>query len=436
MEIISQIPALLRVFIVFGLILVAIRFRLSLGTAFFLGAVVLGTVFAVPPGVMARSMITSVVAPKTFALSLIVSLILVLSQSMEMTGQMGRMLRQFQGVITSPRLNLLIFPALIGLLPMPGGAVFSAPMVKNAGGRFELSPAQLSYVNYWFRHIWEYWWPLYPSVLIIPALAHIDLWKFMAFACPLTVVVTMAGYVPLRRLREVTVEPRDRSTDGRSMGSFVREITPIAMVIVLGLVLGAFLAVILPPESPLAGIEKETGLIVALVLAIGWVWRCNRLSRKECLDIVLSPHVLRMVMMVVAILAFKGMLEDSGAIEDISRDLLRWGIPLVSVAVLLPFIVGGVVGLTLAFVGTTFPILIGLIHAGGHESALLGYLMMGFASGFAGVLMSPLHLCLLLTNQYFGTTLSTLYRYLWIPCGVLVLSSVIYFWLFRWIVVS
>ena len=85
---------------------------------------------------------------------------------MELAGQMQRLLENFRGLITNIRINLIIFPALIGLLPMPGGAIFSAPMVKDLGRKSGFSGDKLSFVNYWFRHIWEYCWPLYPGVLL------------------------------------------------------------------------------------------------------------------------------------------------------------------------------------------------------------------------------------------------------------------------------
>ena len=63
----------------------------------------------------------------------------------------------------------------------------------------------------------------------------------------------------------------------------------------------------------------------------------------------------------------------------------------------LPFIVGLLTGLTVGFVGATFPIITAMM--GGHPDP--GAVTFAFASGFAGVMLSPTHLCLLLTVQYF-----------------------------------
>ena len=80
-------------------------------------------------------------------------------------------------------------------------------------------------------------------------------------------------------------------------------------------------------------------------------------------------------------------------------------IPLLPVLFLLPFISGILTGLTVGFVGSTFPLLWGLEHAQG-----LGAMSFAFAAGYVGVLLSPVHLCLILTREYFGANMSTIYR--------------------------
>jgi hypothetical protein len=117
---------------VFILVLICIRKKLSLGNAFILGAIFLSVLFGFKPLAMLKSMVASIIDPKTLSIAGIVSLILVLSNSMEAAGQMQRLLDSFRGLVSSPRLNLAILPALIGLLPMPGGAAFSANRSKPA----------------------------------------------------------------------------------------------------------------------------------------------------------------------------------------------------------------------------------------------------------------------------------------------------------------
>ncbi|HSO20363.1 MAG TPA: DUF401 family protein, partial [Desulfosarcina sp.] len=229
----DHIPAMLRILAVFAVVLFGIKKKLSLGSAFLIGSAVLGLLFAMSPVAILSALFSSLLHPKTLALAAVVCLILVLSHSMEAAGQMKRLLDRFQGVVRHPGLKLIVFPAIIGLLPMPGGAIFSAPMVKNLGERRGLSGAQLSYVNYWFRHIWEYWWPLYPGILLTTALAEVDLWHLVYFTLPLTLWAVAVGYWPLRGVALRREKPRDVP-----LGPFLKEVTPVLIVIVGGLGLG------------------------------------------------------------------------------------------------------------------------------------------------------------------------------------------------------
>jgi len=424
----NGIPAIVRVLAAFAAVLLAMRKRLSLGSAFLLGAVLLAVLFDIGFRPAAESMVRSVTDPKTLSLAVIVSLILVLSSSMERMGAMKRLLDGFRGLASNPRINLVVFPALIGLLPMPGGAVFSAPMVKQLGENSGLSTDQLSYVNYWFRHIWEYWWPLYPGVLLATTLSGVNLWSFVAFMCPLTAVALFAGYLPIRNLGSPV-----RSGNGASLSAvaaFAGELTPIAMVIFLGLGAGR----IFSHFAPLWPIAMESGLILALILSIVLTWKRCGAGRKEIFRLLTDRHILSMAYMVFAILIFKGMLEDTRAVAAVTGELLALGAPLVLAVVLLPFFVGGIVGITIAFVGSTFPILIPLIHSYGEGHFLMAYMMLALTSGFIGVLLSPLHLCLLLSNRYFGASMKAVYVHLRFPVLILALSVALYFTLVRWAV--
>lgn len=430
----SHIPAIWRLFLVFIIVLWFIRRKVTLGSSFLAGAVILGFSFGLPGHLMIRSMISSITHPKTLSLTAVVTGILILSHSMEAAGQMGRLLERFRGLIRSPRLKMIVFPAMIGLLPMPGGAVFSAPMVKTLGKRLALSSSQLSYINYWFRHIWEYWWPLYPGVLLTMTLAHLDLWFFVLFLSPLTVVALLAGYVPLRGLDFSAGRGEEDPAGPRpSMKPFLFELVPIMMVIILGIILGMVLSAVFRPFPPLAGIAKEAGLVLALIAAIGLVWRRNSFSASDKWKVIGKRQLPQMIYMVFAIFIFKGILEDSQAVGAISGELLKIGIPLMPISVIFPFLVGSVVGLTIGFVGTTFPVLIALINSFGENQYIPGYMMLALVSGFLGVLLSPLHLCLLLSNEYFSADLGEVYRYLWMPCLILLFAGISYFWLVRWL---
>ena len=427
MSIVEHIPAIVRVMIVFVLMLVCIRKEISLGNVFLLGAICLSALFGFKPLAMLKSMVASVLDPKTISIAGIVSLILILSSSMEIAGQMQRLLEKFRGLVSNPRLNLAVFPALIGLLPMPGGAAFSAPMVKELGMQSKLSGAQLSFVNYWYRHIWEHWWPLYPGVLLATVITDLSLPFIMLLMCPFTIIAVWLGYRVLKK-SEALGEART-SDPQASLRPFLKELVPIIIAIVPGLALGFVFSTVFP-NFPIA---KQSGLILALCMAIGWVWYENGTSKSRIRSTVLNIRLFKMIYMIAAILIFKGILTNSNAAAAVSQELVQMRVPLVLITVALPFLVGISSGIVIAFVGSALPILIPLIHSFGEAAFLPAYVMLILASGFTGILLSPLHLCFLLSNEHFDVSIGSVYKYLWWPCVLQIIASIIYFGFLHWL---
>jgi hypothetical protein len=115
-------------------------------------------------------------------------------------------------------------------------------------------------------------------------------------------------------------------------------------------------------------------------------------------------------------------MEQSGAVDHLPAYLSSLGIPVVLILFLLPFLVGLTTGVTIAYVGITFPLLLPLI-GGAHPD--LGMLAFAFAAGFAGVMFSPVHLCLVLTKDYFRSALTPIYRIMAVPEGLVVLVAAV-----------
>jgi len=316
MTLLFGIPATIRVIVVFILVLFLIRKRISLGNAFLVGSLVLSIFFGLKPGPIIDSVIKSITYPKTYSLAVIVSQILILSSSLEKSGQMRRLLENFKGLLSKPRLNLVLFPALIGLLPMPGGAVFSAPMVKELGARSDLNADKLSFTNYWFRHIWEFCWPLYPGILLAAVIANINLFSLVLVMLPATCLAAGLGFWTLKDLNGSENNRTDIIT-GKAAWPFILELVPILIVVIPGFLLGIVLSILFPSLS----VSKELGLIVSLFAAIGWVWTKNNTDAHQRWQLVSNKQIWNMIYLVLSILIFKGILEDSKAVSLIGNDL-------------------------------------------------------------------------------------------------------------------
>jgi len=416
MHFLFNISPLIKLVGIFIFVIVLIRKRLSLGVALSAGSISLGLWFRLSPWQIGASMVGSLAASRTYVLIVVVTLILILSHAMEKTGQMKRLLDSFTGISQNIRLNLALFPAIIGLLPMPGGAIFSAPMVHQVSLEETLTAETKTLINYWFRHIWEFCWPLYPGVLLTCALAGIDLGVFVLVQFPLTLFTAGIGYLML--LRSVAaLSQHVKAQSDRSITQFLTELMPILLVVGGAVFFGLLIYLASSPWPILKTVRKEIPLIAALVIGICWVWWKNRMKLADMQRVCWNPSLLSMMLVIAGVMVFQGVLEDSRAISEISRSLTSAHVPITLVVVALPFLVGGITGITVAFVGTTFPIIFSLLTNAGMLDHLLAYTVLAFCAGYCGVLLSPLHVCLVLTCAYFKTDLARVYPKLSLPCA-------------------
>jgi len=102
------------------------------------------------------------------------------------------------------------------------------------------------------------------------------------------------------------------------------------------------------------------------------------------------------------------MLEVTGAVSDIAYLLNFSFIPTPLIFFLIPFIVGILTGVTSASIGISFPILVGMLPYVNP----LKYILLAFLSGYLGVMVSPMHLCLVLTREYFNADWNKVYKYI------------------------
>ncbi|MDP3426140.1 MAG: DUF401 family protein, partial [Humidesulfovibrio sp.] len=176
----------------------------------------------------------------------------------------------------------------------------------------------------------------------------------------------------------------------------------------------------------------ELGIMAALGLAILCALAQNRVGPQFLAGVLRKAELYQLVALVVSILMFKDVIGASGAVEQLSRVASGPG-ALFALTLLLPFLVGAISGITVAFVGSTFPILLGILGAGAatglpaDNPQLIAYLVLGLFAGFTGVMISPLHVCFILSCQFFGVDMAQAWRRLVMPCALLLACGVAWF---------
>lgn len=400
---------LIIIIIIFAGILILNRFGLHLGVSLLAGAISLGIWTGMTPIELLTCLYESIINYQTLSLALIVWLIMVMSGIMEKSGHMKRLVSSFTGLTKDARVVGTVMSALIGLLPMPGGALFSAPLVGEALSRVNASPEHKTALNYWFRHIWEYWWPLYPGVILAIALLNTQTWRYMIFAAPLTLFSVAAGYFFIIRPMGRTGSNSESRISWQGLKEFIYEMMPIT-IIISSIIIITGLFGILSLIKPNISIPSLVPVIIGISGAIVWVCRSNRVAPSSLLSATLGKSNLTMIFLIISIMLLKGVMTDSGAVQGIRDELMTYGIPPILLILIMPFFSGFILGIAVGFVGASFPLIIPLIPA--HDTfTYLSYAVLAYTFGYMGMMLSPVHLCFLVTRDYFKAGIVGSYIY-------------------------
>ena len=371
--------------------------RLHLSLSLFAGSVVLAFWMGLGAYALTGIILTSAMNLQTIGILLIVWLIMVMSKIMKEAGQMDRLVASFSRLSGDPRTVGSVMTALIGLLPMPGGALFSAPMVDASLARLPVNKEQKTIINYWFRHIWEYWWPIFPGVILALALLKVETWIYISSMAPVTIISIGAGVLFILRPIRHTGQEETRQISWQAFRGFLKEIFPI-LIIIIFVLLQAVLKGVLAMAGLSFVLPGALAILPGLVAALIWVAASNHLPGYRIRAAVLDRGSVSLLLLIMAIMVFQGVLKESQAALQIRSELLAYEIPVALVIMLLPFIAGFITGIGVGFVGTSFPLIIPMFP----ENSLAGYLSsaaLAFTFGFMGMMLSPVHLCFLVTKD-------------------------------------
>ncbi|MEA2008688.1 MAG: DUF401 family protein [Chloroflexota bacterium] len=387
--------ALLKILIIFTGIIILLSRKWNLGLVLLIASVGVGLLFGYPLQKIGHDILLTSIAPLTLRLSLAVVLIMTLSELLRSSGSLKTLITALQDLIPNGRIVIASLPAFVGLLPMVGGAMFSAPMVDEVGEQMGIDQESKTFINYWFRHIWEYVSPVYPSVMLGAAMLGLSLPQLARATWPLSVAAVVVGiFFGLRDVPSRVQKNKPVKSDERSLRTLAESIWPIFLVIILSLALP---------------VDENIRLLLGLVITISLVLIFKHVPLRAIWTILRERIPWKTVVVVFGALIFREVLDNSGAVAAVSVELTNLHIPVVAVAFVVPFIAGLLTGLSFAAFSIGFPVVLPLVAPGGGAVAS-HWVVWLMAGGFLGVMFSPLHLCLSLTRVYFHAEWGPIYR--------------------------
>ena len=396
---------IIKLLVVIAVMIFLIRKKWHLEYVILLASLLIGVFFDLSPVQIGRNFILALIDPATLRLMGIIVLVYILSGVLRKVESLKDLTNSLQQLVKDYRLILAFIPALLGLIPMPAGAMFSAPMVKEIGDREGLTAEEKIFVNYWFRHIWEFVWPLFPGIILFAGLLEVEIQEVILIQFPLTIIAIIVGFIwEYKNLRKV-ITPINKKDILFNLKKLFFGVWPILLIIIL--VLGAKINLLLS---------------LAIVIFSLFILNINRLNLKMLKEIIRNDVDLGVVILIASIMIFQRILQVSGGIEIIPEVFTKLGVHPYIVLFGIPFFIGMMTGVTTAGLGIGLPILLPIII---HGEANLYFAMLAFTGNFIGVMISPMHLCLVVTQNYFKADMVKIYKMLILPLIIIVLSSLV-----------
>lgn len=391
----------IKIAAVFALVVLMLQRKINLGATLMTAALSLGLLFGMRPVSIIKQAGLTLADGGTLTLIAALILIMVLESVMRRSGMLGTMTDSIFLLQWNPKVLTAAIPAIIGFLPSAGGARFSAPLVDQAMTGSPYRAEEKVFINYWFRHIWEYSLPLYPGIILAAQLSGLPLGRIILWQWPFTVVWALLGYWLVFRGKKMEVcssAPDRQCGDKRPIVLLFSSIWPI--LVTVGLVLAHV-------PIALALLAVLAALVVQKKYPLRQVWETLR-----------EPMTAGIVFLIWGTMAFKDVLQVSGAVSQVSGTFISSGVPPYAVAIVLPLLAGILTGLVQASIGVGFPLVMGIVEP------TAAYVMLAYVSSVVGVMLSPVHLCFILTNDYFQADFFRSYRSLIAP-SLLVLAGAV-----------
>jgi len=385
------------------LIVVLLRFKVLIGPAILSGGLLIWLFESRSFEKLWIVFTETLTMQRTWDLLLCLYFVMCLEVELRKSGSLHGMVVTLRNIFSSNKVTLAFMPAFLGLLPSLGGARFSAPIVQEASEGIAVDDEQKSAINLWFRHIFEFSNPLMPGVILACGIANVSIGDLIDQVGWVTILCFVLGWIfliiPLKitDLEKATNTQHDRTIDWKSL------------VLAFGPIVTSFLLIVaFNVQAALA-----MGLVVVAFIPL-YFWFKRPISVKSVFTESLDK---KLFFNVVCILYFIQLLTVIGTLDEIVSVFNNSSLPQAVIIACLSFIFGVMTGMGQGYIAIVMPI-VALMAPG--NIVLVGIAMV---YGMAGQMVTPTHLCILVTVEYFKCRLwKTIGK-----CGVLSLLMVLIF---------
>ncbi len=346
----------------------------NIAIAMLIAGLILG-VFSVPPIIVFNDLAKSFEEPKTLSLALATSLIPLIGGLMNDTGLMDEMLKNLK---IRERYFLGLSPAIVGMLPMPGGALLSAPIVEKIGDE-RVSKEIKATANVWFRHVFILVYPMSAALIISTEVSGVEMYEAISYLLIFALISVVMGYLfYLRHVPSTT-----KYSDEGSITKFLKPFTILMIAPIIDFSVKNFGPVSLKTYSVLLAVLSSFTLLLIF----------TKPNFKEITASAKKMKVWDFFFLIIFIEFYLYIFLDSGLGEILRGVYLH---PII-LFVIIPFVLGFVTGRVMTPSSILYPIYIAKL-------GIITPIMFAatYVSIFMGYMISPVHPCLVLTAKYFN----------------------------------
>ena len=367
------------------IIIVLLRFKIPIGACMLASGIFIWALRSASPISLLQAFYETFTLPRTYDIIFALYFVMCLEIELRLSGALTDMVKALRRMCSDVKILLAAMPAFLGLLPSVGGARFSAPIVEELSAGINLSPEHKAAINFWFRHLFEFSSPIIPGMIMACSIAEVTFGEFISHLCWVTVLAIAVGWLilirPIKLSREkILVESAAEIRHERN--GLLLALMPVAAVFMV-VVFGGLNA------------SSATGLIVAL-----WVIVLAVVKRPVGVrEIFLGAFDWKMSLNICCILYFIQLLSVTEVLSEIVAAFQASPLPIPVIIACVSLIIGVLTGMSQGHVAIVMPIVAAM---GTGDLNLAGVAM---AFGVAGQMLTPTHVCLIVTVDYFKADL-------------------------------
>jgi integral membrane protein (TIGR00529 family) len=293
---------------------------------------------------------------------------------------------------------MALSPAIMGLLPMPGGALLSAPILEKGG---EGVPDDLKVaINDWFRHLFVMVYPLSSALIASAKISNISVYTAMLYLMPTFVFTLILGYIFfIRRVKG--------RIDYESTFSWKRLLIPLGIILVAPFLDFSLKKII---DLPVEEIATLAGVTTAFILA----YSISKV-RLNIWDIIKKMKAWNFTLIILTMFIFLHIFQASNIADLIAAIPL----PVVTLCVVAGFVLGIATGRVLLPASIILPIYLTSSTITPAVFALV------YTSIFFGYVISPVHPCVAVSLEYFNVSLKRFFMLLVVPTLIIFITAVL-----------